>query len=194
MIKRKLVIAGDDTCGKRSLLYVFCKGKFPEVYVPTVLENCVVDVEVDGARIELELYAMTGRDSYDPLRPLTYLDSHVILVCFAIDSPDSLNAVQKRWIPEVRRFHVGISIILVGCKQDLRQDPERIKELSKTNQRLVTCEEGMAVARSIGACWYLECSAKSGEGIHDVLYYAGRAALVRPCRRPRRRKSGCIIL
>ena len=30
------------------------------------------------------------------LRPLSYPDSHVILICFAIDSPDSLDNVQEK--------------------------------------------------------------------------------------------------
>lgn len=36
------------------------------------------------------------------LRPLSYPDSHVILICFAIDSPDSLDNVQEK----VRNFVV----------------------------------------------------------------------------------------
>ena len=72
-IRRKLVIVGDGACGKTCLLIVFSKGTFPEVswlrllfgfrfaylgfqvYVPTVFENYVADVEVDGKHVELAL-------------------------------------------------------------------------------------------------------------------------------------------
>lgn len=36
----------------------------------------------------------------------------------------------------------------------------------------------MAVAQKIGARHYLECSAKSGEGVREVFQYATRAALL----------------
>ena len=43
-----MVIVGDGACGKTCLLIVFSKDQFPEVYVPTVFENYVADIEVDG--------------------------------------------------------------------------------------------------------------------------------------------------
>lgn len=39
---------------------------------------------------------MIGQEDYDRLRPLSYPDSHVILICFAVDSPDSLDNVQEK--------------------------------------------------------------------------------------------------
>ena len=68
----------------------------PQVYVPTVFENYVADVEVDGKHVELALWDTAGQEDYDRLRPLSYPDSHVILICFAVDSPDSLDNVQEK--------------------------------------------------------------------------------------------------
>lgn len=70
-----------------------------QVYVPTVFENYVADVEVDGKHVELALWDTAGQEDYDRLRPLSYPDSHVILICFAIDSPDSLDNVQEKVRP-----------------------------------------------------------------------------------------------
>lgn len=67
-----------------------------QVYVPTVFENYVADVEVDGKHVELALWDTAGQEDYDRLRPLSYPDSHVILICFAVDSPDSLDNVQEK--------------------------------------------------------------------------------------------------
>jgi len=98
--------------GKTCLLIVFSKDQFPEVYVPTVFENYVSDIEIDGKQvtkfdfksryvyvfvlqIELALWDTAGQEDYDRLRPLSYPDTDVILMCFAIDSPDSLENIPE---------------------------------------------------------------------------------------------------
>ncbi|KAL9108634.1 MAG: hypothetical protein Q9227_006580 [Pyrenula ochraceoflavens] len=189
-IRRKLVIVGDGACGKTCLLIVFSKGTFPEVYVPTVFENYVADVEVDGKHVELALWDTAGQEDYDRLRPLSYPDSHVILICFAIDSPDSLDNVQEKWISEVLHFCSGLPIILVGCKKDLRHDRRVIDELQKTSQKPVSPEQGEEVRKKIQATKYLECSAKTNEGVREVFESATRAALLLK----KKEKKKCRIL
>jgi len=194
-IRRKLVIVGDGACGKTCLLIVFSKGTFPEVYVPTVFENYVADVEVDGKHVELALWDTAGQEDYDRLRPLSYPDSHVILICFAIDSPDSLDNVEEKWISEVIHFCPGVPIILVGCKMDLRTDNPTILELRKTSQEPVSHDRANDVARSIKAVAYLECSAKTNEGVREVFEAATRAALTNTHKKSKGfKKSGCLVL
>jgi Ras family protein A len=199
-IRKKLVIVGDGACGKTCLLIVFSKDQFPEVYVPTVFENYVADIEVDGKQVrvpksflfldflvtngsymreqvELALWDTAGQEDYDRLRPLSYPDTDVILMCFSIDSPDSLENIPEKWTPEVKHFCPNVPIILVGNKKDLRNDPNTIKELSKMKQEPVKPEEGRAMAEKINAFAYLECSAKSKEGVREVFETATRAAL-----------------
>lgn len=98
-------------------------------------------------------------------------------MCFSIDSPDSLENIPEKWTPEVKHFCPNVPIILVGNKKDLRNDPNTIKELSKMKQEPVKPEEGRAMAEKINAFAYLECSAKSKEGVREVFETATRAAL-----------------
>lgn len=44
-------------------------------------------------QVELALWDTAGQEDYDRLRPLSYPDTDVILMCFSIDSPDSLGKV-----------------------------------------------------------------------------------------------------
>ena len=62
-IRKKLVIVGDGACGKTCLLIVFSKDQFPEVYVPTVFENYVADIEVDGKQVSI-LFRITATVFY----------------------------------------------------------------------------------------------------------------------------------
>ncbi|KAF2366842.1 Small GTP-binding protein domain [Trinorchestia longiramus] len=188
-IRKKLVIVGDGACGKTCLLIVFSKDQFPEVYVPTVFENYVADIEVDGKQVELALWDTAGQEDYDRLRPLSYPDTDVILMCFSIDSPDSLENIPEKWTPEVKHFCPNVPIILVGNKKDLRSDSNTIKELQKMKQEPVKPEEGRAMAEKINAFAYLECSAKTKEGVRDVFETATKAALAVK----KKKKPKCVI-
>lgn len=189
-IRRKLVIVGDGACGKTSLLIVYSKGVFPETYVPTVFENYVADIYVKGRHVELALWDTAGQEDYDRLRPLSYPDSHVILICFAIDSPDSLENINEKWAAEVRHFCNDLPVLLVGCKKDLRHDPKTVEELRKVNQTPVTHEQGQSIASKIDSFMYLECSARRNEGVKEVFEQATCAAL-RPVKA---RRIKCSLL
>ena len=52
-------------------------------------------------QVELALWDTAGQEDYDRLRPLSYPDTDVILMCFSIDSPDSLENIPDKWTPEV---------------------------------------------------------------------------------------------
>ncbi|KAG8871491.1 GTP-binding protein Rho1 [Tulasnella sp. 331] len=175
--RRKLVVVGDGCTGKTLLMIMYSTGIFPEVYAPTDFEKYSTNVEIDGEHVELALWDTSGNDVYDQLRPLSYPDSHVILITFAIDNPVSLVNVQEKWISEVMHYCPGIPIVLVGCKKDLRRDRLTIENMQKASQRPVTPKEGLTVAQKIGAGCYLECSAKTGEGVREVFQYATRCAL-----------------
>uniref|UniRef100_A0A8C6N4M0 Transforming protein RhoA n=1 Tax=Mus spicilegus TaxID=10103 RepID=A0A8C6N4M0_MUSSI len=166
-IRKKLVIVGDGACGKTCLLIVFSKDQFPEVY----------DIEVDGKQVELALWDTAGQEDYDCLRPLSYPDTDVILMCFSIDSPDSLENIPEKWTPEVKHFCPNVPIVLVGSKKDLRHDEHTRWELAKVKQERVKPEEGREMANRIGAFGYMECSSKTKDGVREVFEMATRAAL-----------------
>ncbi|KAG5350488.1 hypothetical protein C0989_010795 [Termitomyces sp. Mn162] len=104
---------------------------------------------------------------------MSYSKSHVILIAFALDTPDSLENVTTKWIEEVRSIcGPSIPVILVGCKADLR--PATISP----DTPWVTREQGERVAQAIGARAYKECSALKIEGVDDVFETATRASML----------------
>jgi len=63
------------------------------MFTPTILEAYAVDVRLDGREVELVSWDTAGQEEYERLRPLTYPGSHVILICYSIDYPESLENV-----------------------------------------------------------------------------------------------------
>jgi len=71
-------------------------------------------------------------------------------------------------------------MILVGTKLDLRSDANTVAKLREKNQTPITFEEGLEMARQIGATKYLECSALTQKGLKNVFDEAIRVVLCPP--------------
>ncbi|CAM4822012.1 unnamed protein product [Rotaria magnacalcarata] len=165
LVRKKLVVVGNGNVGKTSLLYAFKDNRFCQDYVPTLFEGNTHVIDIDNKRIELLLIDTAGQEEYAKLRVLGYPNTQVVLICFAFDAPDSLTCVFEKWAPEVKHYCHNVPILLIANKRDLRDDPtvrERIKSL---NQKIITTEDALLCAKRIGAKNYLECSAKTREGV-----------------------------
>jgi small GTP-binding protein len=66
------------------------------------------------------LLTIAGQEDYDRLRPLSYPDTDVILMCFSIDSPDSLENIPEKWNPEVKHFCPNVPVVLIGKQLKLK--------------------------------------------------------------------------
>ncbi len=56
----------------------------------------MTQVTFENKLVELALWDTAGQEEYDRLRPLSYPESDVILIVFAIDFPTSLANVQDK--------------------------------------------------------------------------------------------------
>ena len=137
----------------------------------------------------------TGQEDYDRLRPLSYPGTNVFLVCFSLVSRASYENVKHKWYPEVQHHCPGTPIILVGLKSDLRDDPQMLAKLREKNLTPITTEEGQALAKTIKALTYVECSAKTQEGVKEVFDHAIKAVLF-PKKRTGKKSGGgsCSLL
>ena len=70
----------------------------PQKYVPTVFENYITHKQHprSGKTVELALWDTAGQEEYDRLRPLSYPETDLLFVCFAIDCPNSLENVMDK--------------------------------------------------------------------------------------------------
>lgn len=95
---------------------------------------------------------------------------------------DPAENIPEKWTPEVKHFCLNVPIILVANKKDLCNDEHTRHELFKMKQEPVKPEEGRDMANRICAFGYMDCSAKSKDGVREVFEMATRAALHRKCK------------
>ncbi len=119
---KKIVVVGDGGCGKTCLLISYSQGYFPEVRATRRLQSAGGGGELTAApplgrntcRLSSRTTSPTRRtrpragpsslpsgippaqEEYDRLRPLSYPETDLIFVCFAIDCPNSLENVMDK--------------------------------------------------------------------------------------------------
>ena len=215
---RKIVVIGDMCSGKTSLISAYCRDKFSEVYVPTILTSCMTDADVLGEKIELVVVEVAGRIDYAQFRHCAYHKMDLVILCYSSDNPSSLAAIRNHWLPELLQVAPKVPYILVGTKKDIRDEQVCEIELSQQSrmnlaksttdgppqpppaargERFVTTSQGMEMAEAIGAKDFIECSAMYREGTRDVFESAAKLALRQSPRRKKKssqRAETCTIL
>ena len=155
-------------------------------------DNYTANVFVDGRPISLGLWDTAGQDDYDRLRPLSYPDTDVFLICFSLVSPNSFANVADKWFPEISHHAPGVPKILVGTKLDLRENSAELERLRERRQSPVTLQQGEAMKKKICAVCYKECSALTQQGLKDIFDEAIKVVLFPETNKAK--KKGCTIL
>jgi Ras-related C3 botulinum toxin substrate 1 len=207
----KVVVVGDGAVGKTCLLTSFSANAFPGDYVPTVFDNYSVNLMHKGSAMALNLWdtagilcddlncgvltrLFSGQEDYDQLRPLSYPQTDVFLLCFSIISRASFANVFSKWVPELRHYAADVPIVLVGTKSDLRNNEEILQRLAGRKEQTVTREEAMEVVESQKLDAFMEVSALTQQGLAELFTTAIDVALAPRKKKINGKSSKCEIL
>jgi Ras-related C3 botulinum toxin substrate 1 len=171
-------------------------------------DNYTSNIIVDNVKVSLGLWDTAGQEDYDRLRPLSYPQTDVFVLCFSVISPTSFTNIINKWMPEIRHHCPDKPIILcgekiivffyfrkvkvLGTKIDLREDREFLNQLQKQNIQAIKREQGLRLCKKIRAFKYVECSALTQKGLKQVFDDAVRAVL--SPKTSKISKSSCIFL
>lgn len=158
----KCVLVGDSSVGKSWLITTYVTSKNPEGYIPTLFNNFSKMVSVGDKRYNVTLWDTAGNEEYNKLRSLSFQETDVFLVCYAVNNILSFHNTRK-WIEELSRYNVPM--ILCGTKCDVVDGSIVDKNLSK------------ALSKEYGLYGYIECSAVEFINVKKVFSMAIEAAL-----------------
>ena len=137
-----------------------------------VFDNFTREVTVDGhKKVNLCFHDTAGQEGYDRLRPLAYRNTDIFLICFSVDNLDSLRNIETTWAGEVKQHCPKAKLIMVGLKQDLRNSNPRKCLDSKIAKKIF---------KNIDAAGYLECSAKTQNGLYELFDFVIKLMLSPP--------------
>lgn len=162
--KYKLVIIGDQSVGKTSLVTRFKYDTFDNSYQATIgIDFLSQTMYLDDRTIRLQLWDTAGQERFHSLIPSYIRDSVLVIVVYDVGQRSSYEGVTK-WMDEVTQVRgAGAIIVLVGNKSDIDQ-----------SDRQVSYEEGESMARGIGASVFTETSARTGHNVKSLFQRIAR--------------------
>ena len=83
-------------------------------FIQKVFDNYAVTVMIGGEPYTLGLFDTAGQEDYDRLRPLSYPQTDVFLVCYSVVSPSSFENVKEKWVPEITHHCQRTPFLLVS--------------------------------------------------------------------------------
>ncbi|KAI5117472.1 hypothetical protein M0805_007177 [Coniferiporia weirii] len=154
--RTKIVLLGDQSVGKTSLITRFMYDTFDNTYQATIgIDFLSKTMYLDDRTVRLQLWDTAGQERFRSLIPSYIRDSSVAIVVFDITNRQSFVSTSK-WIEEVRSERGNdVIIVLVGNKADL------------SDKRQVTLEEATQKAEQLGIL-FMETSAKAGHNVKSL--------------------------
>ena len=157
-LELKVVLIGDASVGKTSLLNRYITGSHSQNISPTLGAAFTTKlVEANHQTVKLQIWDTSGEERYRSMAPLYYRGAHVVLLVFDVTKEGSFKAIGS-WLEQLQG-HVNVNqtlLILIGNKVDLGPD-----------ERQVTEEQAAAYAKTIKAK-YFDASAVSGQNVDEI--------------------------
>ena len=122
----KLVVMGDVSVGKSSVLTKYIKGTF-DSFSESTIGAAFFSKHVKGPNdedITLEIWDTAGQERYDSLLPMYYRGAQIILFVFDLNNPNTFSNLKKRWFPIIDTCNDNSLFFLVGNKTDLQHNIE----------------------------------------------------------------------
>jgi len=154
--RSKIVLLGDQSVGKTSLITRFMYDTFDNTYQATIgIDFLSKAMYLEDRTVRLQLWDTAGQERYRSLIPSYIRDCSVAIVVFDITNRPSFLSTSK-WIDDVRSERGNdVIVVLVGNKADL------------ADKRQVTLEEANAKATELNIM-FMETSAKAGHNVKSL--------------------------
>ncbi|OJA19268.1 hypothetical protein AZE42_07099 [Rhizopogon vesiculosus] len=154
--RTKVVLLGDQSVGKTSLITRFMYDQFDNTYQATIgIDFLSKTMYVEDRTVRLQLWDTAGQERFRSLIPSYIRDSSVAIVVYDITDRQSFLSTST-WIDDVKAERGSdVMIVLVGNKADLSE------------KRQVTIEEATAKSTQMNIM-FIETSAKAGLNVKSL--------------------------
>ncbi|KAG5273834.1 hypothetical protein AALO_G00156080 [Alosa alosa] len=158
----KIVLVGNSSVGKTSLLRRFCNDSFhPGTSATVGIDYSVKTITVDGSQVALQMWDTAGQERYRSITKQFFRKADGVVVMYDITAQQTFTAV-RQWLTSVQEgAGEDIPIMLLANKTDLE------------GKREVQGRMGESLAKELQLIFY-ECSAYSGHSVTEAMVHLAR--------------------
>jgi len=153
LIDIKIIMLGDVSVGKTSIIGRYIDNSFQEAYKCTIQaeKRSKVINEDENTSLRLNIWDTAGQEKFKSVTRNYYRDAHGAIIVFDLSSRDTFNEV-RNWIKELKTYGSEETVIIIlGNKSDL------------SSQRAVSEDD---IKKELNdEYFYLDVSAKTGNNI-----------------------------
>ena len=159
----KIPIIGDGAVGKTSLVSAHVKKSFNFDHKPTLgadITKMELDFPEKLLHVNLALWDIAGQKLFKGMRRIFLEGGDAVIAVYDVTKKETFESISSDWYKDVKKIMKKYKVgVLVANKIDL------------ADQRAVTTEEGLGLARKMKRFGYLETSAKTMQNIAPVFEY-----------------------
>ena len=161
----KVLLIGNSSVGKSSLLLRFVDNQWSDLFVPTIgVDFKIRTMEIDNKNVKLQIWDTAGQERFKNITASYYRGAHGIFVVYDISDTESFKNINN-WLIEIEKnANKNVYKILVGKKCDLE------------DKRTVSYQQGKELAETYGM-QFIETSAKSNTNVDEAFHLLGKEVM-----------------
>eukprot|EP00927_Polykrikos_kofoidii_P025669 TRINITY_DN23029_c0_g1_i1.p1 TRINITY_DN23029_c0_g1~~TRINITY_DN23029_c0_g1_i1.p1 ORF type:complete len:1171 (-),score=203.23 TRINITY_DN23029_c0_g1_i1:29-3394(-) len=157
-------IVGDVGCGHGEFLRCYQAaygGSADGTPAPRHIESFTAIVEVAGQPFRVRFTDNAAAECFEGVEKVALGTAHVVLICFAAEKPETLENVERVWLPLLREADTEAPVYFLGLHFDMR---------AKTKAASAKADDQASeMAQYLGAFGYLKASVHHPETVvHSV--------------------------
>ena len=150
-----VIVLGDQSVGKTSLILSFIGQKFSDAYNVSVgIDFKCKKIEAAGRLVKLQIWDTAGQERFRTISQTYYQKADAVIIAYDCSSGESFNNLSS-WVTQIKEH----------CKENV------VKVIAATkcdvDQRAIPREKGEEFARQVGL-HHFETSAKANTGVQEL--------------------------